>query len=145
MDRTPRTGRPTWADTGKAFGTNNGVKAIDPENLSESEFLYRITSDDEDEIMPPPESHMVLSSIKVPAQEMILSGAEYKDHWAFSLPQKPGGSGSDNARRVNNPIDSFIIGHLAKAGLAQSVEADRRTLIRRVTYDPTGLPRHPPM
>lgn len=128
-----------------AFGTNNGVKAIDPENLSESEFLYRITSDDEDEIMPPPESHMVLSSEqKSLLKKWILSGAEYKDHWAFSPPSKSQAApGSDNARRVNNPIDSFIIGHLAKAGLAQSVEADRRTLIRRVTYDLTGLPPAP--
>ena len=127
-----------------AFSLNDGVRAIDPDKLEESEFLYRIFSEDEDEVMPPPESHKVLSAEqKSLLKQWILSGAEYKDHWAFLSPVKVKVPNSANKGRVNNPVDSFILGQLAKAGLTQSAETDRRTLIRRVTYDLTGLPPSP--
>jgi len=127
-----------------AFRINDGVRAINPDQLSDSEFLHRIASDDEDEVMPPPDSHKVLSSEqKSLLKQWILSGAEYKDHWAF-LPPVKGNVPPDNTKgKINNPVDAFILKRLAEAGLAQSAEADRRTLIRRVTYDLTGLPPLP--
>jgi len=127
-----------------AVRLNDGVRAIDPDQLSDSEFLHRIASDDEDEIMPPPDSHKVLSAEqKSLLKQWILSGAEYKDHWAFLPPVKNKVPPGDNKGRANNPVDSFILERLSKTGLRQSEEADRRTLIRRVTFDLTGLPPVP--
>ncbi|MAF23346.1 MAG: hypothetical protein CMP26_12190 [Roseibacillus sp.] len=128
-----------------AIKLNKGIRAINPEKLAESEFLYRITSEDEDEVMPPPNSHRALNTEqKALLKRWILSGAEYKEHWAFLPPAKAKvASTKTQSQRVNNPVDSFILGGLAKAGLEQSEEADRRTLIRRVTYDLTGLPPAP--
>ncbi|MBB22763.1 MAG: hypothetical protein CMN04_07760 [Roseibacillus sp.] len=128
-----------------AVRPNDGVRAIDPEKLTDSEILYRIISEDEDEVMPPPDSHMVLSAEqKSLLKRWVLSGGEYKEHWAFLAPVKaktpPSGN---NSQRISNPVDSFILGELAKAGLKPSGEADRRTLIRRITYDLTGLPPAP--
>ena len=127
-----------------AFRLNDGVRAINPDQLSDSEFLHRIASDDEDEVMPPPDSHKVLSSEqKSLLNQWILSGAEYKDHWAFLPPVKDKVPPDNTKGKINNPVDAFILKRLAEAGLAQSAEADRRTLIRRVTYDLTGLPPLP--
>ena len=127
-----------------AFRLNDGVRAINPDQLSDSEFLHRIASDDEDEVMPPPDSHKVLSSEqKSLLKQWILSGAEYKDHWAFLPPVKDKVPPDNTKGKINNPVDAFILKRLAEAGLAQSAEADRRTLIRRVTYDLTGLPPLP--
>ena len=128
-----------------AIRPSDGISAINPDNLADSEFLHRITSQDEDEVMPPPESHQVLSSEqKALLKQWILSGAEYKEHWAFLQPSKAKVVPTENQnQRIHNPIDSFILERLAKAGLKQSKEADRRTLIRRVTYDLTGLPPAP--
>ena len=127
-----------------AFSLNDGVRAIDPDKLEDSEFLYRIFSEDEDEVMPPPESHKALSAKqKSLLKQWILSGAEYQDHWAFLPPVKGKVPSSNNKGIVNNPVDSFILGQLEKVGLKQSAEADRRTLIRRVTFDLTGLPPAP--
>ena len=128
-----------------AIKLNEGIRAINPENLADSELLYRITSEDEDEVMPPPDSHKALNTEqKALLKQWILSGAEYKEHWAFLPPAKAKVAQTETqSQRVNNPVDSFILGGLAKAGLEQSEEADRRTLIRRVTYDLTGLPPAP--
>ncbi|MCP4847488.1 MAG: DUF1553 domain-containing protein [Verrucomicrobiaceae bacterium] len=128
-----------------AVRVNDGVSAINPAKLEDSELLHRINSEDEDEVMPPPKSHKVLSAVeKSLLKQWVLSGAEYKDHWAFLSPVKAevpqtGGKGL----RVNNPVDSFVLKRLEEEGLRQSPEADRRTLIRRVTYDLTGLPPAP--
>ena len=127
-----------------AIRLNDGVRAIDPDALADSEFLHRIASSDKEEVMPPPESHKVLSEEqKTLLRKWILSGAEYKEHWAFLPPAKTTAPSTREKARIHNPVDSFILANLAKAGLKQSAEADRRTLIRRVTYDLTGLPPAP--
>ena len=127
-----------------AIRLNDGVRAIDPDALADSEFLHRIASSDKEEVMPPPESHKVLSEEqKTLLRKWILSGAEYKEHWAFLPPAKTTAPSTQEKARIHNPVDSFILANLAKAGLEQSAEADRRTLIRRVTYDLTGLPPAP--
>ena len=128
-----------------AVKLRDGVRAIDPGKLAESELLFRIATDDEDEVMPPPDSHKVLSAEqKSLLKQWVLSGAEYKDHWAFQLPVKAKVPPmADKALQVNNPIDAFVLRMLAEQDLRQSAEADRRTLIRRVTFDLTGLPPVP--
>jgi len=128
-----------------AVKLRDGVRAIDPGKLAESELLFRIATDDEDEVMPPPDSHKVLSAEqKSLLKRWVLSGAEYKDHWAFLLPVKAKVPPlAEKALQVNNPIDAFVLRMLSKQDLRQSAEADRRTLIRRVTFDLTGLPPVP--
>src|SRR5688500_478140 len=67
------------------------------------------------------------------------------DNWAFQTPpppQVPQVAASDKSH-VRNPIDAFILDRLRREGLSPSPEADRRTLIRRLTFDLTGLPPTP--
>jgi hypothetical protein len=128
-----------------AVKLRDGVRAIDPGILADSELLYRIGTDDKEELMPPPESHKALSAEqKLLLRQWVLAGAEYKDHWAFRLPAKAKAPPIEGkGLRVNNQVDAFVLKRLSEAGLQQSTEADRRTLIRRVAYDLTGLPPDP--
>ncbi|MED5471870.1 MAG: DUF1553 domain-containing protein [Verrucomicrobiota bacterium] len=124
-----------------AINDNDGVKAIDPENLNESEILFRIHSDDSDEMMPPPESKKELSDKeKSLIDEWIKSGGAYEDHWAFQGIKKINPPEKKPELISRNPIDDFIHSRLLKEGLKPMPEADKSTLIRRVTFDLTGLP-----
>lgn len=102
----------------------------------ESEAWLRIISDDEDEVMPPPESHKTLTAgEKDLIKQWIKEGAVYQKHWSFEKavePVIPEGSGP--------AIDRFINAALKKKGWESSGEADRETLIRRVSFALTGLP-----
>ena len=102
-----------------AVKLRDGVRAIDPGKLAESELLFRIATDDKDELMPPPESHKVLSAEqKSLLKQWVLSGAEYKDHWAFLPPVKAEvPSAGDKGLRIHNPVDSFILRRLEKQGI----------------------------
>ena len=124
-----------------AIADNDGIKAIDPDKLSESEMLYRIQSEDPEDIMPPPESKKVLSEKeKALISEWINAGGEYQDHWAFEKVKEFVPPKTDNAIKVNNPIDSFIVDRLKETGLSPMGEASKEILIRRVKFDLTGLP-----
>jgi hypothetical protein len=120
-----------------AYAVTDDVQAIAPGDLAKSEAWKRILSKDEDEVMPPPESHKKLSDAeKAIIKRWIEEGAAYQKHWAFEAPVKaalPAGAGG-------NPIDAFIGDRLQREGLAFSPEADRGTLIRRVAFAVTGLP-----
>jgi hypothetical protein len=110
-------------------------KAIVPGKPGESALVARIESKDTEERMPPPDSHKTLT----PPQKEILKkwiaeGAKYEPHWAY-IPL-----GKSESRNPKSEIDSFILERLAKEKLAPSPEADRVTLIRRLTFDLTGLP-----
>jgi cytochrome c553 len=65
------------------------------------------------------------------------------DHWSFKSPQRPAVPTVKNAGWVRNPIDAFVLAELEARGLSPSPEADRITLIRRATFDLTGLPPTP--
>jgi hypothetical protein len=126
-----------------AYGkTESGAVAIVPGDLKKSEVWARIHTTDRDEVMPPPRSNKVLTD----AQRDLLGrwiseGARYEPHWAFVPPQKPALPEMHNPQSaIRNPIDSFIFARLEKEGLSPSPEAERTTLIRRVTLDLTGLP-----
>src|ERR1041385_6810459 len=73
----------------------------------------------------------------------IAEGAEWKAHWSFIRPERPELPAVKNKRWVNNSIDHFILARLEKEKLKPSPEADKPTLIRRVTFDLTGLPPTP--
>ncbi len=115
------------------------VGAFEPGQPEASELVRRIFSDDPEEQMPPPEAnHRLTGPQKEILKRWIAEGAEYEPHWAFVAPQRPSVPAVVSAPA--NPIDAFILEALDHAGLAPSPEADRRTLIRRLSLDLTGLP-----
>ncbi len=69
--------------------------------------------------------------------------AEVRKHWAYIPPQRPDPPAVQNQKWVRNPIDRFVLARLEKEGLAPSPEADRVTLLRRVSLDLVGLPPEP--
>ena len=130
----------------KASEDRGGYQAISPGDLKGSEAWSRIMSDDDDMLMPPPESHLSLNKKqKAVLKQWIIEGAQYEGHWAFAPPHAPDvphvqGESSRYASWIRNEIDSFVLAELVKAGASPSAEADPRTLIRRLTFDLTGLP-----
>ncbi len=125
-----------------ALAVNDGVQAIAPGNLAKSEFWKRITSTDEDEVMPPPDSHKKLTAEeKAIFKRWIEEGAKYQKHWAFEAPVKAAFPSVPQAKAgTQNPIDAFILARLEKEKLVPQPEADRETLVRRVAFAVTGLP-----
>ncbi len=118
-----------------------GKHAIVPGNLGESEVYHRLIATDKDEMMPPPSSNRFLTVYeKAVLMKWIEQGAEYKPHWALLKPRKADLPDVSNKRWPNNAIDYFVLSSLEKAGLKPAPEADRETLLRRVTLDLTGLP-----
>ena len=121
----------------------SGKVAIVPGSSDTSELVHRITSANPDELMPPPESGKKLTPKQIETlQRWIAEGAEYKGHWAFLSPVK---AVPAPAKIVwgQNQIDHYVLADLEKQGLAPSPEADKITLLRRVTFDLTGLPPTP--
>jgi hypothetical protein len=117
--------------------------AIVPGHPEQSELIKRIESHDSHYLMPQtslgeakPMSADEIATVK----EWVRQGAVYRPHWAFEAPVRPAIPQSKNHPDwPRNPIDNFILAKLDKAGLAPSPEADKATLIRRVTLDLTGL------
>ncbi|MGB8169757.1 MAG: DUF1553 domain-containing protein [Chthoniobacteraceae bacterium] len=120
-----------------------GVRAIVPGDLAKSDLVARIESHDADEVMPPPKSEKKLKPEQIALlKKWIEQGAKYEPHWAFIPPQRsavPEVAG----KKVKNSIDAFILTRLEKEGLKPAPEAERATLIRRATFDLTGLPPTP--
>ncbi|SOE20545.1 Planctomycete cytochrome C [Spirosomataceae bacterium TFI 002] len=115
--------------------------AIDPGDLGDSEIFHRIISADPDYVMPTPDSHLNLTTHeKAVLIKWIKDGAEYKPHWAFVKPEKAKLPSVENEEWVKNPIDNFILAKLEEKKLQPSPQADKETLLRRVTFDITGLP-----
>jgi len=123
------------------------AEALVPGKPELSELVARILSDDPDSMMPPPKAHKVLDEReKAVLQRWIAEGAEYQGHWAFLPPERPEVPAiTDAAQRARavNPIDHFVMARLAQEKLTLSPEADRATLIRRVSLDLTGIPPTP--
>jgi hypothetical protein len=118
-------------------------KAIVPKDAKASKLVSRITDPDEDRVMPPPESKRPLNDRqKQILKTWIEQGATYAQHWAFTPPKRPDVPVL-NDPAIQNPIDAFVRQRLAKERLTPAREADKRTLIRRVTLDLTGLPPTP--
>ena len=115
-----------------------GKFAIVPGNLGKSEMVKRILSVDPSYKMPSPKSHLELSSReKAVLIKWIQNGAEYKPHWAFVAPIK---KEIPESTKENNPIDYFISNALASKNLKFSGSASRNFLLRRLSFDLTGLP-----
>jgi len=123
---------------GATAALKEGGHAIVPGKPSKSQLVYRIYHDEEDQIMPPPESNYKLTEReKALLEKWIDQGAEWKDHWAFIEPET-----SISASNVY-AIDSLIDIQLEQKQLTPSPEANKNSLIRRVSYLLTGLPSSP--
>lgn len=108
---------------------------LSPGDVARSEIVKRLKSHDPEELMPPPEANKTLTPKQIQTLETwIAEGAEYDDHWSLVPPQRDAGVKS---------LDHFIDKRIKEAGLESQPEADRRTQIRRVTLDLTGLPPTP--
>lgn len=129
-----------------AMAKSGGI-AIVPGRPDQSELVARVLTHDEDEVMPPPKTGKPLSEDeKALLKQWIAEGAAYQGHWAFiapTRPEVPAFAASKFGVHDANPIDAFIAERLEKEKLAFSPEADRSTLIRRVSLDLIGLPPTP--
>ena len=120
---------------------NPGTYAIKPGNANKSELIARVLSDDPDYTMPEPESHLTLTDYeKAVLVKWVENGAEYKDHWAFIPPEKKEPPKVESADNVANPIDNFVLAKLKVENLEPGPPADKETILRRLSFDLTGLP-----
>ncbi len=123
------------------FEGKSGYTVVTPGDVEESEIYFRITTDDEDDRMPPPDEHESLTADEVALiKRWIEEGAQWNGHWAFEPPSKPKTPTTIYDEQAKGAIDSFIFNRLEKEGLQPSpVEAPGR-LLRRINLGLTGLP-----
>ncbi|MFT5128054.1 MAG: hypothetical protein ACI8W8_001663 [Rhodothermales bacterium] len=114
--------------------------AIVPGKPEASRLIARISSDDPDEVMPPPDSHLSLSPPeKDLLRRWIAEGANWDGHWAFQAPTRPTPPTTDSDW-PRNPIDRFVLAQLQTRKLQPAPEAELAAWLRRITQDLTGLP-----
>ena len=115
--------------------------ALVPGDLAQSVAIQRILSEDTMEVMPPPESHLSLSTREIDIlKKWVEQGAEYKKHWAFLPPEPPALPTHKSSSWVKNDIDVFVANTLEEKGLRPNSEADKERLLKRLSWDLTGLP-----
>jgi hypothetical protein len=113
------------------YRTVDGVTVVAPGKPDDSDLVVRISSNDRDEVMPPPKANRQLKPEEIAVlKRWVTEGAPYGRHWAFEPMNKIDAPG----------IDALVEAKLKEENLAFSPEADRERLIRRVTLDLTGLP-----
>jgi hypothetical protein len=130
-------------------GGDSGEPAIVPGASDRSDLIRRVTLASGDEAMPPSKTKLTAEQVRL-LRIWIDAGAPWPDglpnqaagagHWAFRAPVRPPLPPVQNCGWVRNPIDRFVLARLEKEGLAPSPEADRVTLIRRLSLDLIGLP-----
>jgi len=129
------------------FASRDGRSAIVPGEATASELYLRATSTDPDRKMPPPDSGLpALTDREVDIlRRWIEQGAAWREHWSFVTPQRPAVPATPPGLQLppgwpRNEIDQFLLAELAQKLLTPNAEAPREALLRRVTYDLTGLP-----
>jgi hypothetical protein len=120
-------------------------KVIKPGDSKGSELIARISSSEPEEVMPPPKSKMPpLTPKEIDlVRRWVDQGAKFDTHWAYVKPVRPGLPNVSDGNWERNAIDYFVSAKRQAAGLQPASEADRITLIRRLTFDLTGLPPTP--
>ena len=128
-----------------AFGEGeSGETVIVAGKPEASALVARITTTEADFVMPPADFTKKLTPEEIDLlKRWVAGGAAWNEHWAFIAPQKPAAPTVSQPAWVRSPIDAFILKRLDEKGLKPSAEAGRETLIRRVTFDLTGLPPTP--
>ena len=125
----------------EAIADRDGSAAIIPGDPEESLLIWMINAEDEEDIMPPIKHPRSLTTEeKALFYLWIEQGAKYEKHWSFILPNASEPTEVSDPSWVENPIDRFVLKKLDDEALNHSAEADKTTLIRRVTFDLTGLP-----
>jgi mono/diheme cytochrome c family protein len=128
----------------EALAKRDGTATIVPGDSVASELYRRITSSDPDERMPPADSKRRLTPQQIELlKRWIDGGAPWQSHWSLLPPRRPATPQAKQNDWLHNPIDAFVLDRLEREGLARSPEADKTTLLRRVTLDLTGLPPTP--
>ena len=125
---------------------DSGEHPIVPGKPESSELIRRITANDVSERMPPKDSGKKLSKNEIELlRRWIAEGAEWRKHWAFVRPVRPGVPPVKVrcTAGVGAPSTEFVLARLKAEGLKPSPEANRETLIRRLSFDLTGLPPTP--
>jgi hypothetical protein len=126
-------------DVGKGWAV---VKPGDPDK---SELIRRIFTDDEDDRMPPPESHLALSAAeKAMLRQWVAEGADYRPHWSLLPVHSVAVPKLRDAQVPANPIDAFVRSRLDAEGLRPAAAASPQAVIRRLAFNLTGLPPAPP-
>jgi mono/diheme cytochrome c family protein len=131
----------------------SGVAGIVPGKSADSEVIRRVTAKDDAERMPPPEKGPALTPEQVAKlRRWIDGGAKYEKHWAYVKPESPAPPAPRDPalaewvrRGGNHPIDALVAARLERdaPGVRPAPEADRPTLLRRLSLDLTGLPPTP--
>ncbi len=119
----------------------DALRVIVPGKSDDSELIARLESNDPDEVMPPPKSnHDVTQAQIATLRRWIDAGAAWGKHWAFTPPERPEVPHVRDPSWPRNPIDRFILSRLDTEGLTPAPEAEKTTVIRRLSLDLTGLP-----
>ena len=117
-------------------------EVIVPGKPGESELLRRISHDGEDRM--PPGDRQALSPAEVDIlHRWIEQGAHWEEHWSWEPIVNPPLPGVSNPEWAREPLDHFVLAQLEEVGLAPAPEAESAALLRRLTYDLTGLPPAP--
>ncbi|MED5495760.1 MAG: DUF1549 domain-containing protein, partial [Verrucomicrobiota bacterium] len=123
------------------YSREGAMEVITQGNPSESELFKRLVTTDPDDLMPPPDSNLSLTAEeKDLIRRWIAEGAEWKEHWAFAPVKQPTIPKPAKANWAKNEIDHFTLTKMTEAKVAPSPEANREKLIRRLSFDLTGLP-----
>ena len=127
-------------DRESALLERDGHRAITPGKPELSELVARVTSTDEFSVMPPPDHGKPLTPDEIKTlKQWIVEGAEYQQHWSFIASTRPELPNVTNQSWVKTPIDTFVLHRLEAEGVQPSAPANRQTLLRRLSFDLTGL------
>ena len=125
----------------KDLGGYSAVIAGKPED---SELVFRLHSDDKDELMPPPETGKRLNAEqKKILEDWIRQGAEYEEHWSFLPISNPEIPAKVSKSKSSHPVDRFLSQKIEKQPFQFSKQADKITLLRRLYLDLVGMPPSP--
>ena len=116
----------------------SGLRCIVPGHPEQSELIARLSHADPDERMPLKGDALTPDQIDL-ITTWVKQGAKWEDHWAY-VPPKPQPVPDLDADWLKTPVDAFVLDRLNREGLQPAPEADRATLLRRVSMDLTGLP-----
>ncbi|MFT5123346.1 MAG: hypothetical protein ACI9TH_002148 [Kiritimatiellia bacterium] len=131
-------------EAGARADLGEGHAALIPGKPDESEIVYRVETEDPDDIMPPLKSeHRLTDDEKARLRAWIKSGGAYAEHWSFVSPTKASPPKVQETDWPSHPLDHFVLARLEDAKVPHAARADRYTLIRRVSLDLTGLPPTP--
>jgi mono/diheme cytochrome c family protein len=123
----------------------SGQVAIVAGHPETSALVQRITDPDEQKRMPHVSSGKPrLSATQIETlRRWIAEGAQWEPHWSYIRPTRPSPPAVKRADWPKNPVDAFVLAAIEREGLAPSPEAERRELLRRLSFDLTGLPPTP--